>query len=80
MSNLLGKIKITTAALIVFAFLASALPASAFNHHDRDRRCEQRIRRAEDNLRRAERRHGDRSRQAQEKRRELQEVRSHCRY
>ncbi len=78
MSNIPGKMKIVTAALLVFTFVASALPASAFDH--RDRRCEQRIRRAEDNLRRAERRHGDRSRQAQEKRRELQEVRSHCRY
>ncbi len=80
MSNILGKIKIVTAALIVFTFLASATPASAFNHRDRDRRCEQRIRRAEDNLRRAERRHGDNSRQAQQKRRELQEARSRCRY
>ena len=79
MSNILGKIKIVTAALIVFTFLASATPASAFAHRDRDR-CEQRIRRAEDNLRRAERRHGDHSRQAQQKRRELQEARSRCRY
>src|SRR5712672_1137630 len=55
MSNLLGKIRMATSALIVFTFLGSALPASAFDH--RDRRCEQRIRRAEDNLRRAERRH-----------------------
>ena len=78
MSNILGKIRMATAALIVFTFLGSALPASAFDH--RDRQCEQRIRRAEDNLRRAERRHGDHSRQAQQKRRELQEVRERCRH
>ena len=78
MSNVLGKIKIVTAGLIVFAFLASALPAAAFDH--RDRRCEQRIRRAEENLHRAERRHGDHSRQAQQRRRELEAVRERCRY
>jgi len=78
MSNLLGKIRMATSALIVFTFLGSALPASAFDH--RDRRCEQRIRRAEDNLRRAERRHGEHSRQAREKRRELEDARHRCRY
>ena len=80
MSNILGKIKIVATTLIVFTFLGGTLPASAFDQHDRDRRCEQRVRRAEENLRRAERRHGEHSRQAQEKRRELEEARHRCRY
>ncbi len=78
MLNILGKLKGITAALIIFTFLGSALPASAFDH--RDRKCEQRIRRAEENLRRAERRHGGHSRQARERRRELEDARSRCRY
>jgi hypothetical protein len=78
MFNILRKIKVATAALIVFTFLGSALPVSAFDH--RDKRCEQRVRRAEENLRRAERRHGDRSRQAQQRRRELEAARERCRY
>jgi hypothetical protein len=78
MFNISGRVKAATFGLIVFTFLGSGLPASAFDH--RDRRCEQRIRKAEENLRRAERRHGERSRQARERRRELEVVRSHCRY
>jgi hypothetical protein len=80
MSNILGKIKGTAAVLTVFTFLASALPASAFDHRDRDRRCEQRIRRAEDSLHKAERRHGEHSWQAQQKRHQLEEARHRCRY
>ncbi len=80
MSNILGKIKIAVAALIVFALMGSAPPAQALNDHDRDRKCEQRIHRAEDNLRHAERRHGEHSRQAEQKRRQLEEAREHCRH
>jgi hypothetical protein len=80
MYNVLGKIKIAAAALIVFALMGSALPVQALDDHDRDRKCEQRIHRAEENLRNAERRHGEHSRQAEQKRRQLEEARERCRH
>ena len=77
---MLKNIKTLIAALVFTWLLGGAVPAQAFDDHDRDRdrRCEQRIRNAEEKLRYAERKHGEHSRQAQKRRHDLEEARERC--
>lgn len=74
------KSKVLIAALVLTWFLAGAIPTQAFDDHDRDRRCGQRIHSAEERLREAERKHGEHSRQAQKRRHDLEEARERCRH
>ncbi|HEX4606063.1 MAG TPA: hypothetical protein VH724_18830 [Candidatus Angelobacter sp.] len=77
---MLKKTKTAIAALVLASLMVGAIPARAFDDHDRDRdeRCERRIRSAEDKLRDAERKHGEHSRQAQKRRHDLEEARERC--
>jgi hypothetical protein len=78
MQQILSKTKLWIAAFIALSFLASTIPARAFDRDDH--RCERRIHRAEENLDRAVRKHGEHSRQAEQRRHELEEAREHCRH
>lgn len=75
MQQIFLKIKLVVAALIVFGFAASAVPARAF---DRDDRCEKQVHKAQENLEKAIHKHGEHSRQAEQKRHELEEARERC--